>query len=199
MRAVSLAAIATALIATASISAAAADQIITESFTLTIPSLDVPAGVQPFAQFFSTPFPLFPATTGALQSVNLALSGSISIVSLIANPDVGIALQGPSPDVVDSRTFEPGTTNLNLSGGDKAPNYVGTGTAQAYVLILSGSSLLNTSLIQSNGPLDGVVTYTYTLPTLAVPETPTWAAMLVGFAALGFVGRRATRKAAIQA
>jgi hypothetical protein len=198
MRAVSLAAIATALIATAPLSAARADQIITESFTLTIPSSVVPGGTQPFAQFFSTPFPLFPATTGALQSVNLALSGSISIVSLIASPDVGIALQGPSPDVVDSATFEPGTINLNLSGGDKAPSYVGTGTAQAYVLILSGSSLLNTSLIQSNGPLDGVVTYTYTLPTLAVPETPTWAAMLVGFAALGFAGRRATRKAAVR-
>jgi hypothetical protein len=198
MRAVSLAAIATALIATAPLSAARADQIITESFTLTIPSSVVPGGTQPFAQFFSTPFPLFPATTGKLESVNVTLSGSISIVSLIASPDIGIVLQGPSPDGIDSGTFEPGTTDLNLSGPDKAPNYIGTGTAQAFLLVLSNSSLLNTSLIQSNGPLDGVVSYTYTLPTLAVPEAPTWATMLIGFAALGVASCRAARKAAVR-
>jgi hypothetical protein len=39
------------------------------------------------------------------------------------------------------------------------------------------------------------VTYTYTPRTLAaIPETPTWAAMLVGFASLGFAGYRAKRK-----
>jgi hypothetical protein len=45
------------------------------------------------------------------------------------------------------------------------------------------------------GPLEGVVTYTYTPRTLAaIPETPPWAAMLVGFASLGFAGHRAKRK-----
>jgi hypothetical protein len=39
------------------------------------------------------------------------------------------------------------------------------------------------------------VTYTYTPRTLAaIPETPTWAEMLVGFASLGFAGYRAKRK-----
>jgi hypothetical protein len=39
------------------------------------------------------------------------------------------------------------------------------------------------------------VTYTYTPRTLAaIPEPPTWAAILVGFAGLGFAGTRAKRK-----
>jgi hypothetical protein len=49
----------------------------------------------------------------------------------------------------------------------------------------------NTGLIESNGPLTGSITYTYTLPTLtlAVPETSTWAMMLLGFAGLLALGR----------
>jgi hypothetical protein len=92
-------------------------------------------------------------------------------VSIIVNLDITIALQGPSPATIADGAFELGTTDLKLSGTDQVPYYIGTGTTQAYLLVLPDSSTLNTSLIESNGPLDGVVTYTYTLPTLAVAET----------------------------
>jgi hypothetical protein len=197
MRAMSIAAIATALIATAPISAAA-DQIITESFSVTIPNSQVPDGVQQFAEFNSTPFPLFVPATGTLKSVSVTLSGSVSVASLLADPDIGFILRGGMP--IDSVILHvSGTSDIKLSGNDQNSFYVGTGDTQLLLLMGSGDNTPNASLISSDGPLNGVVTYTYTLPTLAIPETPTWAAMLVGFASLGFAGCRATRKAAIRA
>jgi hypothetical protein len=198
MRAMSIAAIAIALIATAPVSAAA-DQTITESFTVTIPNSVVPGGDQPFAQFVGTPFPMFAPSTGTLKSVGVTLTGAVSVASLVANPDIGIILQN-GDDIIDGTPeFGSGTTNINLSGTDKTSSYIGTGEIQLLLLMGSGSSPENASLIESVGALNGVVTYDYTLPTLAIPETPTWATMLVGFASLGFAGYRATRKAAVRA
>jgi hypothetical protein len=65
MRAASIAAIATALIATAPISAAAG-QVITESFSVTIPNSVVPDNALEVTQFDTTPFPLFAPATGTL-------------------------------------------------------------------------------------------------------------------------------------
>ncbi len=74
MRAIGIAAIATALIAMAP-PAISADQIITETFSVTIPNSVVPYDPVATLNFDSTPFPLFAPTTGALQSVNVAVSG----------------------------------------------------------------------------------------------------------------------------
>jgi hypothetical protein len=54
----------------------------------------------------------------------------------------------------------------------------------------------NTTVLKSDGPLTGSVTYTYALPTgaLPVPEPATWTMMLVGFVGLGYAGYRQTRK-----
>jgi hypothetical protein len=198
MRAVSIAAIAIALIATAPLPAAA-DQIITESFSVTIPDSVVPDGQQPMAPFNSTPFPLFAQSIGTLKFVNIAVSGAVTVASLIANPDVGILLRGEGM-ILDSEIVGSGTTNLKLSGNDQNALYLGTGNAIVVLLVGSGDNTPNASLIAGNGPLNGLVTYTYTPLTLvAVPETPTWAAMLVGFASLGFASRGAARKAAIRA
>jgi hypothetical protein len=200
MRAISIAAIVTALIATAPISAAA-DQIITESFTLTIPNSPVPNDDQPLAEFDSSPFPLFAPSIGNLESVNIALSGAVQVASLLTNPNIAIIFQGPGLALIHGDTpliTQPGTTNLNFSGPDKTSSYIGTGNGIAFVVLGSADSTPNASLIESNGPLNGTVTYTYTLPTLAVPEAPTWATMFIGFASLAFAGRRAIRKAAIR-
>jgi hypothetical protein len=196
MRATSIAAIAIALIATAPISAAA-DQMITASFSLTIPATVLPDADQGFVQFGSTPFPLFAPATGTLESVNVTLSGAISVSSLNPNVDVGLALQGLTKPIDSDDGIKSGMTNLNLSGTDQIPAYIGTGTGQMLLLIGSGDATPNMTLVESNGPLDGVVTYTYTLPTLAIPETPTWATMLIGFAGLGFAAHRATRKTSV--
>lgn len=119
MRGVSIAAVATALIATAPISAAA-DQIIRESFSLTIPNSTVPDGVQGFAQFDSSPFPLFAPSIGSLKSVDIAVSGSVTVASLEANPDIAIILRdhkviGNNDSYAIPQFW---TTNLSLSGTD---------------------------------------------------------------------------------
>src|ERR1700677_1763549 len=95
-----------------------------------------------------------------------------------------------------------GTTNLELSGLDrKSSFYIGTGTVSEQLDIDSADAENNASLIKSNGPFSGVVTYTFAPTTvavgLAVPETPTWAAMLIGFGCLGFAAYRTTRRTSV--
>jgi hypothetical protein len=192
MRAMSIAAIATLWIATAPISASAANQIITESFSVTIPDSTVPNVSQPDAQFESTPFPLFADSTGFLQSVIITVSGAVKVVSLIEDPDVLIYLRGVTSVV--GQGVKAGTTNVMITINDQTGSYVGIGNGQVLVTLNTGDPP-NADLIESDGPLDGIVTYTYKPRTLAaIPETPTWAAMLVGFAGLGFAGYRAKRK-----
>jgi hypothetical protein len=50
------------------------------------------------------------------------------------------------------------------------------------------------TIISSTGGVSGTLTFDYT-PTAAVPEPPTWAMMLLGFAGLGFAFRQSRRKA----
>jgi hypothetical protein len=197
MRAMSLAAIATLWIATAPISANAADQIITESFSVTIPGSAVPNASQPDAQFESTPFPLFATSTGFLESAAFTLTGAVKVVSLNDEPDILIFLRDLTARDIGfgQAILKSGTTSVMFSG-DAVPAaiYIGVGNGQVQ-LTLNTSDFPDTDLIESVGPLEGVVTYTYTPRTLAaIPETPTWAAMLVGFASLGFAGYRAKRK-----
>jgi hypothetical protein len=198
MRAMSLAAIATLWIATASISASAADQVITESFTVTIPSSTVPNVAQGNAQFESTPFPLFAASTGLIKSVSFSVTGSVRVVSLNADPDVIMSLVGQESGSIIGfgQDVKGGMTSVMFSGDDHPTgNYVGSGNTQVQIT-LNTSDLPNTDLIESIGPLEGSVTYTYTQRTLAgIPEPSTWAMMLVGFASLGFAGYRTSRRA----
>jgi hypothetical protein len=195
MRAMSLAAIATMGIATTPIPASAANQIITESFSVTIPNSTVPNVSQPDAQFESTPFPLFADSTGLLQSVTVTVSGAVKVVSLIEDPDVLIYLRGVTS--VIGQGVAAGTTDVMISINDQTGSYVGTGNGQVQVTLNTGDPP-NTDLIESVGPLDGVVTYTYKPRTLAaIPEPSTWAMMLVGFAGLGFAGYRASGRAAV--
>jgi hypothetical protein len=196
MRAISIAAIATALVATAPLSAAA-DQIITESFSVTIPNTQVPDGVQQPAGFSSTAVPLFDPAAGQLKSVNVTLNGSVTVASFLADPDIGLFLKGGV--LIDSDILHvSGTSDFRLSGNDKTSSYIGSGFTGFLFSVGSGDNTPNASLIESVGALNGLVPYTYTLPTLALPETPTWASMLIGFATLGFVGCRAKRKAAVR-
>jgi hypothetical protein len=125
MRATSIAAFATALIATAPISAAA-DQVITESFSVTIPNSVVPDNNLEVTEFDTTPFPLFAPTTGTLESVKITFSGSVTVVSLIANPEVSVIL-GTENNVMANLGIGSGKTNINLSGSDQASFYIGTG------------------------------------------------------------------------
>jgi hypothetical protein len=199
MRAMSIAAIATMGIATAPISASAADQIITESFSVTIPGSSVPNASQPDAQFESTPFPLFADSTGLLESVAFTVTGAVKVASLNEDPDVLIFLRGQGDTTIGfGQAVKARTTNVMFSGDDHPTGaYVGSGNIQVR-LTLNTSDFPNTDLIESDGPLDGIVTYTYTQRTLAaIPEPSTWAMMLVGFAGLGLAGYRASGRAAV--
>jgi hypothetical protein len=204
MRVIGFAAIVSGLIAAAPISAAA-DQTIIESFSLTVPPEDVlsiASNPLNFAEISSTPFPLFAPTTGTLDSVIVTITGSLSWASIAENPDVkfdlevgnglkGFDIIGGGPTVFT----HVGPIDLNRGGeGFVNAGYVGAGNADA-ILFLTTDNPENTGVIESNGPLTGSITYIYTPPTLtlAVPETSTWAMMLLGFAGLGYVGYRRAR------
>jgi hypothetical protein len=123
----------------------------------------------------------------------------VKVVSLIEDPGVLIFLRGqmPAPIGAFGQVAKAGTTNLMFSGDDDpAATYLGVGNTQVRLTLNTGDPP-NTDLIESVGPLNGTVTYTYTPRTLAaIPETPTWAAMLAGFASLAFAGYRSSRRAA---
>jgi hypothetical protein len=197
MRAMNIAAIAIVAIATAPLSASAADQIITESFSVTIPGSAVPNASQPDALFESTPFPLFAESTGSLKSVAFAVTGNIKLASLNEDPDVLIFLRDLTAREIGfgQAIQKSGTTSVMFSGDADPPAlYLGTGNGQVQIT-LNTSDFPDTDLLESVGPLEGAVTYTYTPRTLAaIPEAPTWAAMLIGFAGLGFAGYRVKRK-----
>jgi hypothetical protein len=163
---------------------------------VTIPDSTVPNLSQPDAQFESTPFPLFADATGLLESVAFTVTGAVKVVSLIEDPGVLIFLRGQAPTPIGfGQVVKAGTTSVMFSGDDHPTGaYIGNGNIQVRLTLSTGDPP-NADLIESDGPLDGIVTYTYTPRTLAaIPETPTWAAMLVGFASLGFAGYRAKRK-----
>jgi hypothetical protein len=156
MRTMSIAAIAIGLIASAPISASAATQTIIESFSLTIPDSVVPDSSQNFAQFDSTRFALFPPTIGTLESVNVTVSGAVSVASLVASPDVSVLLVGAGGPV-DEDSFQSGTADLKLSGSEQIASFIGTGSVQVPLLVISSDPTPNASLIESNGPLSGAV------------------------------------------
>jgi hypothetical protein len=207
MRAIGFAAIASGLIVAAPISAAA-DQTITETFSLTIPPTVVQTATANSEQVFtSTPFPLFAPTFGMLDAVSAMISGPLTAASIAENPSLTFILFTPAPansgvvriDGEDYNIVPPGTIDLNLSGSrnkdDGADQFLGTGTGEV-TLFVNTQDPSNTTVLKSDGPLTGSVTYTYALPTgaLPVPEPATWTMMLVSFAGLGFLGYRQTRK-----
>jgi hypothetical protein len=199
MRAISIATIVSGLIAAAPTSAAA-DQTIVESFSLTIPPLVVPdfEGGQQSVALGTTPFPLFAPTFGTLDAVSAEISGVLTAASVAENPSVKIGLytsQRPSSgeieiDIDDYSIASPGMIDLNLSGGSFDQLFQGTGNTEL-LLVVGTVDPPNTTVIQSDGPLTGSVTYDYSPPpTLSVPETSTWAMMLFGFAGLALAGYR---------
>lgn len=203
MRAIGFVAFVSGLIAAAPMSAA--DQTIIESFSVTIPNSVVPDSLQHNAIFSTTPFPLFAPTTGTLDAVRATISGSISVASLVENPDVIIGLLGFSQENnIDSTEVQSGMMiDLSLSGEDINPlNYIGVGNGELTVQVRSADvSTPNTSVINSDGPLSGSITYTYALPTAtpAVPESSTWTMMALGFTGLALAGYRARKGVAIAA
>jgi hypothetical protein len=204
MRAIDFAAIVSGLIAAAPISAAA-DQTITETFNLTVPPaavLSIASNPLNFTSISSTPFPLFAPTTGTLDSVSAMITGSFSWASIAENPDVKFVLEvGNGLKGFDFIGGMPvftnvGTIDLNIGGGGLVgARYVGAGNADA-ILFFATDNPANTGVIESNGLVAGSITYTYMPPTetltLSVPESSTWAMMLLGLTGLGFAAFRRT-------
>jgi hypothetical protein len=197
MRTIDAVAIIAGLIASAPISACA-DQTIIESFSLTIPPLVVPTtDFGQSAMFSTTPFPLFAPTSGTLDSVSAVISGALTAASIAENPSVKIGLFSPQfshggilpIDIEDYNIIPPGMIDLSLSGKPINDPFEGTGNGEL-ILFVGTVDPPNTTVIQSDGPLTGSITYLYS-PTLtaSAPEMSTWAMMLIGFAGLAFLGR----------
>ena len=152
---------------------AAADQTITESFSLTAPPSVVPSiaffpDTLNFMAISSTPFPLFAPTTGTLDSVGVTITGSFSWASIAENPDVKFALEVGNGlkgfDIIGEIIpvfTNVGTIDLNISGGGVVGDYVGAGSADA-ILSFATDNPANTGVIESNGLVTGSITYTYT-------------------------------------
>lgn len=202
MRVIGLAAIVSGLIA-APVSAIA-DETIVATLSVTVEPTGVP-------NLFSSPlsgvgfqFPLFNPSLGTLDSVSVMLSGDISWVSFAQNPIVGFFVDYEGNSVAGQdfhlSTGTP-TILINLSGSTSFSNdlngFLGTGTGRFDFVAFTTDLPDNTVTIESVGPLTGSITYDYTPNGLAlapsVPETSTWAMMLIGFAGLGFAGRSARR------
>jgi hypothetical protein len=204
MRAISIAAILSALIAAPV--PAVADETISESFSLSFGPSNVPhTGSEPlfFTYVASTPLPLFNSANGKLDKVTVTISGTAEASSIAETPTLDFALGDP-----EGRPFfeDEGVSVLSFITIDYsvffsvffATNpwvYSGPGTAGPDGSIFFGFSTPapdHTTVIESDGPLTGLVTYEYTPKptlTLSVPETSTWAMMLVGFAGLAFAVR----------
>ena len=138
-------------------------------------------------------------------------------------PNIGLVYVGPDDDI-DAYTgisgpmsFGAGGVTLGSSGsGDTfgvnaAPSIVNSSllivpTGYASGTALAGSSIYDGQTLASLGLTPGTYVYTWnsspaqddslTVKIGAIPEPSTWAMMLLGFAALGFAGFRATRKPA---
>jgi hypothetical protein len=141
-------------------------------------------------------------------------------------PNVGVVFVGPDVDI-DAYTgisgpmsFGAGGFTLGSSGSgdtfgvDAAPTIVNSSllvvpTGYASGTALAGSSIYDGQTLASLGLTPGTYVYTWnsspaqddslTVKIGSIPEPATWAMMLLGFAALGFAGFRATRRSAARA
>jgi PEP-CTERM motif len=188
-----------------SASGQAAAQTITQDFTVDV-SGDM-LGVGEGAFFDSTSFSLFNPSLGTLTEITLTLTGSTAWQSPPPSPGLDatlfVAFQTGGSGEGGSQMFTtPGPINIDITGtitDDPVffQEYIGAGTRTTTVGI--SSNVTEASI--STATLDGAITYTYTpgpQPS-TIPEPSTWAMMSLGFAGIGFVGYRQTRRPKPQA
>jgi hypothetical protein len=165
-------------------------------------AFDLPAGAQPQASFSinytGNAFPNVPLVTNlsTLQSVNAADSVTFDLNGMTA-----------SPNATDSFIFffvYNSTTNaLAYSSGtlpDTATDIVVPGGVLAagqgyYFNLLYSDRIVSTDDITLTQFYDIDTAGNFATTAGTVPEASTWAMMLLGFAALGFLGYRNSRKA----
>jgi hypothetical protein len=146
--------------------------------------------------FVSTEFAGFDPKLGTLTSASISVSGTVTWLpgpQDVHNPSATL-LMVLSP-IPGSQTFissNPDAQDINVDlNGAAAGAAIGPGPQTELLLVTDSSdgTFDRTSL-------DGVVTYTFTPSVVPVPESSTWAMMLVGFAGLGYAAFR--RKGAFQ-
>lgn len=116
---------------------------------------------------------------------------------------------GPTSFGADVATFASSASGDLFGVNGRGPNGTGVDVPYNYVsgAALSGSATFDGQTFASLGLTSGTYVYTWgsgpTADSLtlqigpaAIPEPGTWAMMMLGFAALGFVGFRAARKSA---
>jgi len=158
--------------------------------SVSFPSTKTPGAGKTFEDFFEFTLP-----TAEYITASMSISGPIADQIPAGKGELTLSTwtstSGLSPFVPLGSVIEQATVSAPSSGGQTA--VVGSFTpfgdfeeAGAYFVEVAGTSGLGSLKLA----VDGNVT------TLAAPEPSTWAMMLLGFAGLGFMGWRGSRKTA---
>jgi hypothetical protein len=161
--------------------------------SVSFPSTKTPGASKTFEDFFEFTLP-----TAEYITASMSISGPISDQIPAGKGELTLSTwtstSGVSPFIPLGGQIEQATVSAPALGGQTA--VVGSFTpfgdyeaAGNYFVEVAGTSGLGSLKLA----IDGNVT------TLAVPEPSTWAMMLLGFAGLGLVSYRSTRRAAVAA
>jgi hypothetical protein len=192
MRAIGSATILVTFMAISTVSGRAAT--LTEDFTIDLTASGF-VGNDVILTYGSSSFPKFDPSLGTLTEISETLTGSTVVGGTLPASTLEINLADVAPG---QSSGVPGAVAIDLEGTSTnaatLARLTGLGDASTEVsFAVSGPphvsfvwGLLGTST------LDGSITYDY-----AVPEPSTWAMMALGFAGLGAMGWRGSRRAAV--
>jgi hypothetical protein len=160
---------------------------------------------------------------GTIDLTDLSDSPAVNSLEASTAPIASFFISGASGalgqlyrGVTGPRNFGPGDpASADQSNGDIIELSAGISNQQLYVPVgyvsgdaLSNSSVYLNSTFASLGMTPGIYVYTwgsgehadtFTIDIASAPEPSTWAMMLAGFAGIGFLSHRASRKTAAAA
>jgi hypothetical protein len=188
MRKLALMTLAAGVLAAAPISASAAT--IVEDFNFFF-SQDSSTNANYFSEVAG-----FDPSLGTLTGATIFLGGSLTWApapSGHVQPSLQTLQMVLASPIAASQTFmafngADDELDVDMNGAGSAAS-IGSGPQQVLLVVNDTSDGVFVP-DGKGGRLDGVVTYTFTPATPAVPEASTWAMMLIGFAGLGYAAAR---------
>ena len=173
---------------------------------VTLPGYSGPGGEIAFSPVSSYPFPAnlviaspgvhpFAPELNPTTSIILSVTGNEDFVGTLASPAYALGFDIYLNDFPATLSFFNGTTLLATLAFDDPPE---AGNNIAFAGITSAEGVTGFRWTATNGQYINTGLDNVYLGTSAVPEPSTWAMMLMGFAFVGFAGRRAKRTASVE-